>query len=122
MKKSDRRQAKPDLFDNAESHPNSTSSLKFKGTDNPRFLRAIHALRVRPLPREHLDRLAGCSNGPALVAELRELGLGKEGLPCTMVPDLDRDGLSIRRGVYSFSEVGRRAVNAWLCKRKGGAK
>lgn len=122
MKKSDRRQAKSDLFDTAETVPNSTTLVKFLGTDNPRYLRAIHALRVRPVPREQLDRIAGCSNSPALIAELRDMGLGKEGLPCTMVPDRDRDGEAIRRGVYSLSDAGRRAVNAWLRKRKGGAQ
>lgn len=122
MKKSDRHQAKSDLFENADTTANSTTPVKFSGTDNPRYLRAIHALRVRPVPREQLDRVAGCSNGPALIAELRDLGLGKEGLPCTMVPDRDRDGCAIRRGVYYLSDAGRRAVNAWLRKRKGGVK
>lgn len=121
MKKSDRRQAKPDLFDTAETAPNSTTPIKFNGTDNPRYLRAIHALLVRPVPREQLDRVAGCSNSPALVAALRDMGLGKDGLPCTRVPDRDRDGCAIRRGVYFLSDAGRRAVNAWLRKRKGGA-
>ncbi len=121
MKKSDRRQAKSDLFDTAETVPHFTALVRFNGTDNPRYLRAIHALLVRPVPREQLDRVAGCSNGPALVAALRDLGLGKDGLPCTMVPDYDRDGEAIRRGVYSLSDAGRRAVNIWLRKRKGGA-
>jgi hypothetical protein len=120
MRRSDRRQAAPDLFMNVETGRNSTMPVKFAGTENPRYLRALHALRVRALPREHLDRIAGCSNGPALIAELRDLGLGKDGLPCTMIPDCDRDGAAIRRGVYSLSDAGRRAVNTWL--RKRGAK
>jgi hypothetical protein len=122
MKRSDRREAKSDLFETAETVSNPTMPVKFAGTDNPRYLRAIQALRVRPVPREQLDRIAGCSNGPALIAELRALGLGEEGLPCTKVPNRDRDGRSIRRGVYSFSNTGRRAVDAWLRKRQGGAK
>ncbi|MEC5218398.1 hypothetical protein RCH09_003367 [Actimicrobium sp. GrIS 1.19] len=122
MKKSDRRQAKPDLFETAETVPNSTTPVKFSGTDNPRHLRAIHALLVRPVPREQLDRVAGCSNGPDLIAALRDMGLGKDGLPCTKVPDRDRDGFAIRRGVYSLSEAGRRAVNVWLRKRTKGVK
>jgi hypothetical protein len=122
MRRSDSRQAKSDLFETAQTFLKSITPVKFAGTDNPRYLRAIHALRVRPLPREHLDRIAGCSNGPALVAELRDLGLGKDGLLCTKVPDRDRDGLSIRRGVHSLSDTGRRAVDAWLRKRQAGAK
>lgn len=121
MKRSDRRQAKPDLFETAETVRNFTASIKFAGTENPRHLRALNALLVRSLPREQLDRVAGCSNGPSLIADLRDLGLGKDGLPCTMIPDHDRDGEAIRRGVYSLSDAGRRAVNTWLRKRKGAA-
>lgn len=122
MKKSDRHQAEPDLFANADQVQHFTATLKFSGTDNPRFLRVIQALLVRPMPREHVDRMAGCSNGPALISELRNLGLGKNGLICTMVPDHDRDGCPVRRGVYALTTSGRRAINVWLSKRKGGAK
>ena len=40
--------------------------------------------------------------------------MGKFGLLCTMVPDRDRDGEKIKRGVYYLSDLGRRAVNTWL--------
>jgi len=97
-------------FESAPDKANSTTS-KFSGTDNPRHLRAIHALLTRPMPREQLDRAAGCSNGPDLVAELRRRGLE---VPCERVPDLDRDGRGIRRGVYHFITSDRRKVNIWL--------
>lgn len=116
-KKSGRDQAEPDLFKTAEPVEHSTSLVAFRGTDNQRYLRALQALLIRPLPREHVDKVAGCSNGPDLIANLRDLGLGKSGLLCTMVPDLDRDGSAIKRGVYSLSEAGRRAVHAWLSLR-----
>ena len=96
-------------------------ACKFIGTDNPRRLRAVQSLMIRPRKREEIDSIAGASNGPALISDLRDLGLGKHGLPCTMVPDHDRDGRAINRGVYHFSEAGRRAVNAWLGKRDAGA-
>jgi hypothetical protein len=121
-KKSGRRQAEPDLFENAVPVEHSTSPVTFHGTDNPRYLRALQGLLIRPMPRAHLDRVAGCANGPDLISNLRDLGLGKTGLPCTMVPDRDRDGEKINRGVYSLSELGRRAVNAWLRLRDRGAK
>ncbi|WP_177307281.1 hypothetical protein [Pseudoduganella namucuonensis] len=113
-KKSGRRQAEPDLFEAVVPAANSTTAVRFAGTDNPRYLRALHALLLRPVPREHLDRAAGCSNGPDLVSNLRDLGLGPTGLPCTFIPDRDQDGKKIRRGVYHLTEAGRRAVNAWL--------
>ena len=116
-KKSGRRQAEPDLFETAVPAAHSTTPVRFAGTDNPRYLRALHALLLRPVPREHLDRVAGCSNGPALIAALRDLGLGMFGLPCTMIPDHDRDGQPIRRGVYHLAETGRRAIHAWMRSR-----
>ncbi len=61
----------------------------FFGSDNPRHLRALAALLRRPMPREHLDLAAGCSNGPDLVSELRNRGLA---LPCDRTPVVHRDG------------------------------
>lgn len=116
-KKSGRSPAIPDLLGNTISESHSTSPVRFAGTDNPRYLRALHALLLRPVPREHLDQVAGCSNGPALIAALRDLGLGMFGLPCTMIPDHDRDGQPIRRGVYHLTETGRRAIYAWMRSR-----
>jgi hypothetical protein len=83
---------------------------KFRGTDNPRHLRAIHALMTRPMPREHLDRAAGCSNGPELVAELRRRGLD---VPCERVECYDRDGQTIKRGVYHLTGGDRRLIATW---------
>lgn len=90
------------------------NSAKFIGTDNPRHLRAIALLMQRPAKREELDNRAGCSNAPEMVAELRRRGLDA---PCERVPDLDRDGFPIRRGVYFLTKKDRRAVNAWLASR-----
>jgi hypothetical protein len=95
------------------------TSTKFKGTDNQRQLRVIQALKTRPLPREHVDQIAGTSNGPELVAELRRRGLE---VPCTRTKKKDRDGFDVLPGVYHFSEQDRRRVNHWLAMRaKGGA-
>ena len=98
------------------SETSALDSRKFS-TDNPRHLRAIHALDTRPMPREHLDSAAGCSNSPELVAELRRRGLE---IPCQRVADLDRDGLPIRRGVYYFTEGDRRTIRRWLATRQKG--
>ena len=103
----------PDL---PEEKPSAPSKRNFT-TDNPRHLRAIHALDTRPMPREHLDSAAGCSNSPELVAELRRRGLE---IPCQRVADLDRDGLPIRRGVYYFTEGDRRTIRRWLATRQNG--
>ena len=51
----------------APKQGDSKSSAAVLGTDTLRHLRVIQAVTVRPVPREELDRVAGCSNGPALV-------------------------------------------------------
>jgi hypothetical protein len=91
--------------------------VKFTGTSNQRELRAIHAMLCRPMPREHLDKAVGCSNGPDLVHRLRQNGLD---IHCEKVPDIDRDGKKIQRGVFDLTEAGRRAIHRWQKNREGG--
>lgn len=87
----------------------------FTGTRSPRHLRALRALLASPsgLAREALDRVAGCSNGPALVADLRAKGLE---LPCFMRTVRDRDGKEVEAGVYVLTEHDRRKVARWLAE------
>lgn len=113
--------ASPEGKTSAREQGDSKSPAAFVGTDNPRYLRALQALLTRPVPREQLDSVAGCSNGPALIAELRALGLpSPECLPCDRVPCFDRDGEEVRRGVYSLTPTGRRRVNEWKRRRAAG--
>lgn len=86
----------------------------FAGTDNPRHLRAITALLKRPIPRESLDKLAGCSNGPELIAELRRRGLE---IPCERIKFTDRDGKTCRPGVYSLAPKDRKLIHQWIASR-----
>src|SRR5471032_3670365 len=110
-KKSGRLEAKPDLFPQPEPAEYSTAPAHFSGTDNPRHLRVIHALMIRPRRREEIDHIAGASNGPELMAELRRRGLRAE---CKRTPGVDRDGYAITFGVYEFDDDDRRAIAAWL--------
>lgn len=107
-------QGKNGVFDDAEMQPDSTAPCKFKGTSNPRQLRVINGLLRRPMPREHVDREAGASNGPALVADLRDLGLT---IPCDRAPVIDRDGREVKRGIYRLTERDRRCIRFWLRRR-----
>lgn len=93
------------------------AATRFLGTANPRHLRAIQALLVRPQPREALDSRAGCSNAPALVADLRALGLD---VPCERTPCIDRDGHEVKRGIYYFTDRDRSRVRSWLRQRAAG--
>ena len=90
-------------------------SAPFIGTDNPRQLRAIAALLRRPMPREALDREAGVSNSPELMAELRRKGLDA---PCERIDFVDRDGKQCRPGVYSFTDSDRRKLTQWMQQRE----
>ena len=106
--------------DPTKAQSSAPNSAKFTGTDNPRHLRAIAALLRRPISRQELDSVAGCANSPALVSDLRDLGLGDDNLQCERIEFTDRDGHVCRPGVYSFSEKGRRMIYAWMAKRTHG--
>ena len=101
----------------------STKQPKFQGTDNPRHLRVITVLLRRPLHRQELDSVAGCSNGPDLVMALRDLGLDKDKhLTCTRIKFIDRDGRPCNPGVYALTHDGKRLIWAWHARmRKGSA-
>ncbi len=91
-------------------------SAKFS-TDNPRHLRVLAAALRRSLPREQVDREAGCSNGPELVAELRRRGLE---FPCIRIEAIDRDGKPCKPGVYNLTSKDRSKINRWLASRQKG--
>ncbi len=106
--------AKTHAVDNTDS----IRAARFTGTDNPRHLRTIQALMTRPITREHIDQIAGCSNGPELIAELRRRGLE---VPCARTKKKDRDLFDCWPGVYHFTQADRRRVLAWLARRGGAA-
>ena len=100
------------------AHPQTTEasaldSAKFS-TDNPRHLRVIAAALRRSLPREQVDREAGCSNGPDLIAALRRRGLE---FPCVLIEAIDRDGRPCKSGVYNLTGKDRRIIAKWLRNR-----
>ncbi|WP_080681335.1 MULTISPECIES: hypothetical protein [Burkholderia] len=96
-----------------KSQLSAKEQCDFTGTRSPRHLRALRALLASPagLAREELDRVAGCSNGPALVADLRAKGLEA---PCFMRTVHDRDGKEVEAGVYVLTERDRNKVGRWL--------
>ncbi len=98
--------ALPDPEDSTPKGP-----AKFIGTDNPRHLRVILALLTRPRKREEIDLIAGASNGPDLIAELRRRGLR---IPCHRTPGIDRDCLPIKFGIYALDDGDRRKLNTWF--------
>lgn len=59
--------------------------------------RVINALRLKPCWREELDSIAGASNSPEVISQLRKLGYG---IDCIRVLKIDRDGHPCRPGRY----------------------
>jgi hypothetical protein len=105
--------------DSTKAESSAPNKRKFTGTDNPRHLRALTVLLNRPIPREQLDSLAGASNSPELIAELRRRGLD---VPCERIRFIDRDGCACRPGVYSLTTADRRKIYAWMGQRQKGGK
>jgi hypothetical protein len=95
----------------------SPNPSKFTGTENLHHLRVIQALMTRPMPREQLDRVAGASNGPELIAELRRRWLE---VPRTRTKKKDSDFFDCWPGVYSLTQQDRRKILDWKNKRTGG--
>jgi hypothetical protein len=124
MKKPPRHDQAPGAAEEQDRIPRkSTARASFCGTENPRHLRILAALLARARTREDIDRIAGASNGPAAIAELRALGLPKPAcLPCERTPCFDRDGREVRRGVYWLTPAGRRRVQAWMRRRDDVAR
>lgn len=103
--------AELDLDDKEDVIPKAGG--KFTGTDNPRHMRVLHALMLRPRRREEIDRIAGASNGPDLIADLRRRGLD---IPCQRTPGVDRDNFPIAFGVYELTHADRRKVFNWQAR------
>ncbi len=76
-----------------------------------REIRACNALLNRPILREQLDSIAGCSNSPELIAGLRRKGLQ---IICERVERFDRDGKSCYPGVYRLTHDDKQTVRDWL--------
>lgn len=76
----------------------------------PRQARALAALMRDHQSRKDLDKIAGVTNSPALVAQLRRRGLE---IPCTMVATHDRDWRPCKYGVYHLTQADRKAIARW---------
>ena len=120
MEKATRDQADVDLLGHSCDKENRGSQKRqaFDGTSNPRHLRSLHGLLKSALTRKALDLVAGCSNAPDLIAELRRRGLE---VPCSKVPAFDRDGKPIRYGVYHLNDRDRKLIYRWLASASKGA-
>jgi hypothetical protein len=77
----------------------------------PRQFRVCEALaHRRKLWREDVDKIAGASNGPEVMRQLRDKGLEWK---CERVPKIDRDGKRCEPGLYSIDDAGRETLTRW---------
>lgn len=67
----------------------------------------VTLLRRRGLMREEVDAVAGASNGPQVIAQLRARGLGDE-LVCIRLHRTDRWGHICHPGWYYLTPEGKR--------------
>ena len=97
----------------SKENPSAPNSAQFTGTDNPRHLRVLTSLLHGSRTREEIDQIAGCSNSPQLISDLRTLGLE---LPCSRLRRIDRDGKKCAPGIYSLTDSDRQQVLAFFGK------
>jgi hypothetical protein len=91
--------------------PKATRTRKM----SPRRIRVLEALLARQgcwIFREEIDRIAGSSNGPDVVAQLRHRHDVE--IDMRMVPRIDRDGRACEVGQYKLTEHGIEAATALL--------
>nr|WP_314899148.1 hypothetical protein [uncultured Deefgea sp.] len=92
--------------------PNEAPVGRFMGTTNPRHVRVLKMfLKEKKLTREEVDKIARASNGPDLIADLRQLGLE---LPCRRFSRRDFDGRFCRPGRYEATDNDIKLLEAWF--------
>lgn len=95
-----------------ESDQDITIAYDFKGTKSPRRIRALIALVYRDyVSRENLDRLAGCSNSPDLVFQMKNAGLP---IQTREVKAKDRDGRNTHYADYYLLPAIKAKAKEWL--------
>lgn len=95
---------KPSALDSA-NFKETTKQLKLTHRED-RLLTALLET-AQWISREHVDRIAGASNGPAVIMALRRKVTGDDGIDMERVEVTDRDGLTARPGRYRLSARGR---------------
>jgi hypothetical protein len=90
------------------SAPNSANSTGSKAF-TPRQTRVLQALLCTDgwIPRESIDRIAGASNGPQIILELRRKVAGADGIEMTHIETQDSDGRTCKPGQYRLTGQGR---------------
>jgi hypothetical protein len=101
----------PELpFENPSALNSLDSSQQPRFT--PRQSRVLDALANAGgwVSREEVDRIAGASNGPQIILELRRKVAGHDGIEMQRADAKDRDGKACKPGQYRLTSPGRQRV------------
>lgn len=105
----------PELpFENPSALDSLDSKQSFRFT--PRQTRVLVALADAGgwVSREEVDRIAGASNGPQIIMELRRKVAGHDGIEMQRADATDRDGKACKPGRYRLTSQGRQRVQQAL--------
>lgn len=95
-------------------NPSALDSLDSKDQTRftPRQTRVLAALTDAAgwVSREEVDHIAGASNGPQIILELRRKVAGHDGIEMQRADAKDRDGKSCKPGRYRLTSPGRQRV------------
>ena len=100
----------------------SVDSTKFKPF-TPRQSRVLGALLETNgwITRENVDHIAGASNGPQIISELRRKVTGYDGLCMERAEATDRDGKPCKPGRYRLTPLGRQRALEVMAATGGAA-
>lgn len=106
--------AEPSAPNSLNSTATATQTVAF----TPRQTRVMEALLQTDnwISRESVDRIAGASNGPQVILELRRKVTGYDGIEMQKADATDRDGKACKPGRYRLSTQGRQRAAEWLGK------
>lgn len=95
----------PSALDSVDSKVDADRKVRF----TPRQSRVLGALLKAEgwIRREAIDSIAGASNGPQIILELRRKVTGLDGIEMTKVEATDRDGRTCKPGQYRLTGLGR---------------
>lgn len=107
----------------APNSANSTAEDSKTTAFTPRQTRVLEALLQSGdwLSRESVDRIAGASNGPHIILELRRKVTGYDGIEMQKADATDRDGRACKPGRYRLTSSGRQLALQALTKSAGAA-
>lgn len=90
----------------------ATTAKRLAHHTTPRHRRLIQALLIGPLHREDADRVAGASNSPHYIGELRETF--ELSIITERIERIDRDGCKTRPGIYHLAPGSRQRARELL--------